>query len=103
MTKVKTLTSKDNTILEKYRTKREKLNTSAAVSFGIITNYIAKKYSKEQFITKDIITLFRRESNNLIIDYPAYFTILEKEQVINNLYDKLKLIDNIKTNGTISK
>ena len=81
VTKVKTLTSKDNTILEKYRTKREKLNTSAAVSFGIITNYIAKKYSKEQFITKDIITLFRRESNNLIIDYPAYFTILEKEHI----------------------
>lgn len=81
VTKVKVLTSKDNTILEKYRTKREKLNTSAEVSFGIITNNIAKKYSKEQFITKDIIALFRKENNNLIIDYPSYFNVIEKEHI----------------------
>ena len=86
VSKVKVLTAKDNTILEQYRTKREKLNASASMSFGVITNYIAKKYSKEKLITKDIIELFNKTTPNsdLIIDFPSYFKVLQAEHI--NVY-----------------
>lgn len=86
VSKVKVLTSKDNTILEQYRTKREKLNASASMSFGVIANYISKKYTKEKLITKDIIALFKKSTPNsdLIIDFPSYFKVLQAEHI--NVY-----------------
>lgn len=64
---------------------------------NVYHNKLIKSYEINFFNERSNKTIYKKfiespvpKNSNIL-----YFTILEKEQVINNLYDKLKLIDNI--------